>query len=136
MASALVHSMLNRLIYVIDLVFLNIVKTQAMIIGSAQILGQMNKTSDITRCFQVNGKEIDIVHETKYLRVMLDDKSKWNDQAKFLRKKMSQALELLKYALQFFHERTLRNMYLSINEPDLSYCCSVWGCCSDTKLNS
>ena len=27
-------------------------------------------------------------------------------------------------------------MYLSIVEPHLSYCCSVWGCCGDTKLNT
>ena len=45
---------------------LNIVKTQAMIIGSSQKLGQMNKTSDITPCFQVNWNDIDIVHATKY----------------------------------------------------------------------
>ena len=46
---------------------LNIIKTQAMIIGSAQKLGQMNKASDITPCFQVNGNENDNLHETKYL---------------------------------------------------------------------
>ena len=27
-------------------------------------------------------------------------------------------------------------MHSKIVEPQLSYCCSVWGCCSDTKLNS
>ena len=27
-------------------------------------------------------------------------------------------------------------MYLSIVEPNLSYCCSVWGCFSDTRLNT
>ena len=26
--------------------------------------------------------------------------------------------------------------YLSIIEPSLSYCCSAWGCCCDTKLNT
>ena len=87
---------------------LNIVKTQARIIGSARRLGQMNKTSKITPRFQVNGNEIDIVHETKYLGVMLDEKLKWNSQAKFLQKKASQA-----YAKQFVHESNLR------------YCCSV-----------
>ena len=114
---------------------MNTLKTQAMIIGSAQKLGQIHKMSEIIPCFQVNGNEIDIVHETKYLGVMLDEKLKWNNQAKFLQKKMAQALGLLKYAKQFVHERALRNMYLSIVEPNFSYCCSIWGCCSDTKLN-
>ena len=27
-------------------------------------------------------------------------------------------------------------MYRGIVEPHFSYCCSVWGCCSETKLNS
>ena len=63
---------------------LNIVKTQAMIIGSAQKLGQMNKTSEITPCFQVNGNEIDLVHETKKLGVMINENLKWRSQAKFL----------------------------------------------------
>ena len=68
---------------------MNIVKTQAMIIVSAQKLGQKNRTLDIPSCFQVNGNEIDIVHETKYLP---DEKFKWNNEAKYFQKKMSQAL--------------------------------------------
>ena len=115
---------------------LNIVKTQAMIIGSSQKLGQISKTSKIILCFQVNGNNIEVVHETKYLGVMIDKNLKWGSQAKFLRTKISRALGLLKYAKQFVQEDTLRNMYLSIVEPHLSYCCSVWGCCGDTKLNN
>ena len=69
----------------------------------------MNKTSDMTLCFQVNGNEIDIVHETKYLGVMIDEKLKWSNQIKFLQKKMSQVLVLLKYIKQFVHEITLKN---------------------------
>ena len=110
---------------------LSIIKTQAMIIGSVQTLGQMNKTSDIIPCFQVDGNEIDTVSETKYLGVMLDEKLKWRNQAKFLQMKMSQVLGLLKHAKQFLHESTLMNMRRSIVEPNLSYCCSVRGCCSD-----
>ena len=63
---------------------LNIDKTQAMIIGSAQNLGQINKTSEISPCFQVNGNDIELVHETKYLGVMIDKNLKWGSQAKFL----------------------------------------------------
>ena len=115
---------------------LNIVKAQAVIIGSAQKLGLMNKTSEITPCFQVNGNDIELVHETKYLGVMIDENLKWGSQAKFLQTKISRAIGLLKYAKQFVQEDTLRNMYLSIVEPHLSYCCSVWGCCGDAKLNT
>ena len=67
---------------------------------------------------------------------MIDKNLKWESQAKFLQKKISQALGLWKYAKQFVQEETLRNMYLSIVKPHLSYCCSVWGCCGNTKMNT
>ena len=67
---------------------------------------------------------------------MLDEKLKWKNQAKFLQKKISQALGLLKYAKKFAYESTLRYMYLSIVEPYMSYYCSVCRCFSDTKLNT
>ena len=73
---------------------LNIVKTQAMITGSAQKLGQINKTSEITPCFQVKGNDIKLVHDTKYLGVMIDKNLIWGGEAKFLHKKISRALGL------------------------------------------
>ena len=91
-----------------------------MIIGSVYKLGAMNKTSDITPCFQVNEDEADVVHETKYPSVVIDEKLKWSSQTNFLQKKISQALGLLAYAKQFLLESTLSNMYLSIFEPHLS----------------
>ena len=100
---------------------LNIAKTQVMIIGP---------------CFQVNGNEIDIFRETKYLGVMIDEKFKWSNQAKFLQKEMCQSIGLLKYVKQFVYDSTLRDMYPSIIEPKVSYCCSISGCFSDTKLNT
>ena len=106
---------------------LNIVETKAMIIGSAQKVGQMSKTSDITPCFQVNGIESDIVREAKYHGVMIDEKLKWSNQAKLLQKKMFQTLGLLKYVKQFVHESTLRNIHLSFIELNQSFCCSLWG---------
>ena len=65
---------------------LNIVETNAMILGSAQKLGQMNKTPDITPGFQVNGNVTDVVHE----------KVERGNEAKLLHKKMPQVLGHLK----------------------------------------
>ena len=79
-----------------------------MMIGSAQKLGQIHKTSEITPCFQVNGNDIEVVHETKYLGVMIDKNLKWGSQAKFLQKKISRALGLLKNAKQFVQEEALK----------------------------
>ena len=36
----------------------------------------------------------------------------------------------------FFHQAICRKCIEELFEPHFSYCCSVWGCCSETKLNS
>ena len=40
----------------------------------------------------------------------------------------------IKYAKKFLPPGDLQKMYSGIVEPHFSYCCSVWGCCSETKL--
>ena len=47
-----------------------------------------------------------------------------------------QAVGLIKHAKKFLPSGDLRKMYRGIVEPHFSYCCLVWGCCSETKLNS
>ena len=41
-----------------------------------------------------------------------------------------------KHAKTFLPSGVLQKMYRGIVGPQFSYCCSVWGCCSETKLNS
>ena len=45
-------------------------------------------------------------------------------------------LGLIKHAKKFLPSGDLQKMYRGIVEPHFSYCCSVWGCCNETKLNS
>ena len=115
---------------------LNIVKTQAMIIGLSQELRKIYTPTVQIPHFRVNGNDIDLVKETKYLGLMIDDNLKWESNVKYTQKKISRAIGLLKYAKHYVQEGTLRNMYLSIVQPHFSYCCSVWGCCGATKLNT
>ena len=42
----------------------------------------------------------------------------------------------VKHAKKFLPSGDLQKMYRGIVEPHFSYCCSVWGRCSETKLNS
>ena len=48
------------------------------------------------------------------ISVMIDENLKWRSQTKFLQKKISQNLGLLKYSKQFVLEDALRNIYLNI----------------------
>ena len=107
-----------------------------MIIGSSQKLRKIYTPTVQSPHFRVNGNDIDLVKETKYLGLMIDDNLKWESNVKYTQKKISRAIGLLKHAKHNVQEGTLRNMYLSIVQPNFSYCCSVWGCCRATKLNT
>ena len=115
---------------------LNVVKTQAIIIGSSQKLRKIDTPMVSIPHFQVNGKDIDLLKETKYLGLMIDDNLKWESNVVYIQKKISRAIGLLKYAKHYVQEDTLRNMYLSIVQPNFSYCCSVCGCFRATKLKT
>ena len=47
----------------------------------------------------------------------------------------NRALGLIKYSKKYLPSDVLNKMYRGIVEPHLSYCCSVWGCCSESKLD-
>ena len=50
--------------------------------------------------------------------------------------KVSRAIGPLKYCKNFVSMETLENIYRSIVEPHLNYCCSVWGCSGVTRVDS
>ena len=99
---------------------LNVVKTQAM--------RKIDTPMVPIPHFQVNGNYINLVKETKYLGLMIDDNLKWESNVINIQKKISRTAGLLKYAKHYVQEDTLRNMYLSIVQPHFSYCCSIWRC--------
>ena len=49
--------------------------------------------------------------------------------------KANRALGLIKYSKEYLPSDILNKMYRGIVEPHLSYCCSVWGCCNESKLD-
>ncbi len=115
---------------------LNVVKTQAMVVGSRPNLKKIADNKVETPSFVIDGAEIDIVKNVKYLGVQLDDSLVWDRNTKLLCSKLSRALGFLKYAKKFVPKDTLIKMYHGIVEPHFRYCCSVWGGCSETRLQT
>ena len=113
---------------------LNVVKTQAMIIGSQPKIKKLNNPSTLPP-FRVGGEEIDLINETKYLGVVIDNCLTWEYHICAVQKKISRAIGLLKYARKFVQTNTLTNSYRSAIEPHFSYCCTVWGSCGSSKLD-
>ena len=76
---------------------LNVVKTQAMIIGSKPKIKKINNPSTLPSLW-VGGEEIDLTNETKYLGVVIDNCFTWESHICAVQKKISRAIGLLKYA--------------------------------------
>ena len=113
----------------------NVVKTQAMIMGSKQKLSRLKQSYSAIPRFHIEIEDIDIVNQTRYLGVIIDENLKWDSQIKNMQTKISRALGFLKYAKKYVPLATLKDIYKGIVEPNFNYCCSVWGSCGSTKLN-
>ena len=106
---------------------LNVVKTQAMIIGSKPKIKKLKNNPSTLPSFKVGGEEIDLINETKYLGVVIDNCLTCESHISALQKKISRAIGLLNYARNFVQPSTLINLYRSIIEPHFSNWCSVLG---------
>ena len=115
---------------------LNVVKTQSLIIGSRPNIQKIEKQTEAKPSFEIGDQKINMITDTKYLGVQIDDKLQWDRHIEHVKAKALRALGLIKHAKKFLPSGDLQKMYRGIVEPHFSYCCSVWGCCSETKLNS
>ena len=115
---------------------LNVLKTQALVVGSQPKMKKItNKTVDHPQFF-VGDSHVENVDRTKYLGVIIDRNLSWEEHVNNLRTKVSRAIGFLKYSRKFLPQNTLSKMYRGIVEPHFRYCCSVWGCCGVTKLQT
>ena len=86
---------------------LNVVKTQAMIIGLQPKIKKLKNNLSSLPSFKVGGEEINLVNETKYLGVMIDNCLTWESHINEVQKTISRAIGLLKYARNFAQTETL-----------------------------
>ena len=110
---------------------LNIVKTHSMIISTRQ------KERGLTGEFDLNLQNTPIlkVGDTKYLGIQIDKHLTWKKHVDAVIRNFSRAIGLLKHVKNFLPHHLLEYPYVSIVEPHLRYCSSVWGCCSGTELD-
>ena len=110
----------NRLI-------INVIKAQAMIVGSRPYLRKITSNASEAPCFAIAGTNIDIVQSAKYLGVILDQHLVWDEQITMLQTKISRSLSFLQYARKFLPLKAFNLNYKGVVEPHFRYCCSVWG---------
>ena len=106
---------------------LNVIKTQAMVVGSRSNLKKISEGNVQSPSFVMGDSQIEIVEKTKYLGIQLDQHLVWDEHTRFLRAKVSRATGFLKYAKTILPQGTLSQIYRGIVEPHFRYCCPVWG---------
>ena len=114
---------------------LNVVKTQSLIIGSGPNIRKIESQPDAQPSFSIGDQEIEMIANAKYLGVQVDSQLNWDKHVDTIKTKANRALGLIKYSKKYLPSDVLNKMYRGIVEPHLSYCSSVWGCCSNSKIN-
>ena len=77
---------------------LNVLKTQAMVIGSRPNLKKISTKLVEPPSFSIGGSEVEMVDNVKYLGVQIGRHLSWDEHIHFVRSKVSRAIGFLKYA--------------------------------------
>ena len=76
---------------------------------------------------KMNGHNIDVVQETKFLGVILDDKLSWSKHVQYIGNKVSKGIGIIKKLCPLLNKSTLIDLYYAFVYPFLTYCIHVWG---------
>ena len=77
--------------------------------------------------FRISGQKINIVKQTKYLGIYLDEHLTWNFQLDQIKSKLSRSCGLLAKLRYFAKTDLLRTVYFAIFDSILRYVRQVWG---------
>ena len=76
-----------------------------------------------------------MITNTRYLGVQIDNQLNWVKHIDTIKVKANRDIRLIKYSKKYLPPEILNQMNRGIVEPHLSYCCSAWGCCSESKID-
>ena len=105
---------------------LNVTKTNYMIFG--------RKTLTIKPVIKIDGTELDQVAHTKFLGILIDDRSSWKDHISLISSKVSRGLGAINRVKYILPAKSLLLLYHTLVYPHLSYCCIAWGSAAQNNL--
>ena len=77
-----------------------------------------------------------MITDTKYLGLQIDSKLKWDKRIDTVKTKTNRSLGIIMHVKKYLPSDVLNKMNRVIVEPYLNCCCSVWGCCSESKIST
>ena len=104
-----------------NMLTLNIVKTNYIIFGG-------NKNQNCPNLVpKINNVPIERVTETKFLGVIVDEKLHWKKHIDSVITKVSRSIGILYKARYRVGFDQLKQLYFTLIEPSILYCCIIWG---------
>ena len=83
---------------------------------------------------KINDTVIKHVSHTKFLGVTIDEKLNWDQHIKDLKRKLYHSLSTLSFIKKTVPENLLKDLYCTLFESHLTYCISVFGGTTQSKL--
>ena len=84
-----------------------------------------NNISNVS--LRMSKTEIERVHSTKFLGVIVDDKLNWKQHIGLLKGKLSKCIAVIYKASTILDSASLLTLYNSMFLPYISYCAEIWG---------
>ena len=103
-----------------------------MLIGHPK---QLNKAKDFPD-LEVEDQKLCRAQKTKYLGVIIDESMNWEEQLKTVKRKIKNGLGAMFKLKNILSQKQLATVYRVLIESHLRYCSVIWGCLSNTKLES
>ena len=82
----------------------------------------------------IDGTQIEIITQTKFLGIVLDNGLTWKNHLLYLSQKLSKSIGILSRARRFLNKKTLLQLYYSFLYPYITYCNIIWGNAPDYVL--
>ena len=105
---------------------INLSKTNCMLFSNKRNIPNLN--------IQLNNSNLDMVSETTFLGVVIDNKLSWKAHVKYVSSKISKSIAILRILRNSFPKNVLRLIYMSFIFSYINYCNLIWGSANKTTL--
>ena len=83
----------------------------------------------------LNNYKINIVKQTSFFGIILDENLTWKQHISYIVRKISKSIGVMKKASFYVYESSLKMLYFSVIYPYMQYCILVWGSTYPSNLN-
>ena len=85
---------------------------------------------------KVDDQKLCRAQKTKYLGVTIGESMNWEEQLKTVKRKIKNGLGAMFKLKNILSQKQLATVYRALIESHMRYCSVIWGCLSNTKLES